>query len=155
VLTFPLLQQQAHMSEQLTLSEAQAACRGCGCNRSIKFTVIVHPQGPGPIVSRLQICFQLEVLIYSTILQTLNVNVNHTGAIGATISPISMPPASHANVGQDADTGCNIHEANLGSDSVAESDTVPETKGIHGVPVSYLTNLVIFHNLQSSCTAGQ
>ena len=118
-------------------------------------TFLVHSQGPGPIVSRLQICFQLEVLIYSTILQTLNVNVNHTGAIGATISPISMPPASHANVGQDADTGCNIHEANLGSDSVAESDTVPETKGIHGVPVSYLTNLVIFHNLQSSCTAGQ
>ena len=140
------------MSEQLTHSEAQATCRGCGCNRSIKFTVIVHPQGPGPIVSWLQICFQLEVL---TILQTLNVNVNHTGAIGANISPISMPPASHANVGQDMETGCNIHEANLGSDSATESDTEPETKAILGVLVSYMTNPVIFHNLQSSRAACQ
>jgi hypothetical protein len=59
------------------------------------------------------------------------------------------------NVGQDAETGCNTHEANLGSDSATELDTEPEIKAVHGVLVSYLTNLAIPHNLESSCTACQ
>ena len=58
-----------------------------------------------------------------------------------------MPAAPHVNVGEDAEKGRNIHKVNLGSDSATESDTEPETKVLHGVLVSYLTDLVISCNL--------
>jgi hypothetical protein len=50
----PCLQPQAHMLKLPTLSEnceVQATHNIRGCNCSISLTVVVYPQGPGPIIT--------------------------------------------------------------------------------------------------------